>query len=171
MKSYYNTENVMFSWTFDGQFPVEAQVAGEEFERITRENGSLEAKKVVEESRREDAPLHPCFEWEDAVAAEKYRESQARDVIRSIKVTVVQQEAKEPQVVRAFVSTKENYQPLHVVLQNPDMKAQMLADAERDMAAFKRKYSILKGFDPVYETFNRVVRTMKADFAENQLTL
>ena len=53
--------------------PVSAQTAGEELERLYRKHGKLDPADVVEESRDASAPLHGCFEWNDAIAAEKYR--------------------------------------------------------------------------------------------------
>lgn len=44
---------------------VSAQTAGEELARIEKENGSLTPELVVDESRREEAPLHPVFEWDE----------------------------------------------------------------------------------------------------------
>lgn len=42
-------------------------------------------KDVLEKARgNEDSELHKCFEWDDAIAGEKYRLQQARDVIRMI---------------------------------------------------------------------------------------
>jgi hypothetical protein len=53
-------------------------------------NGRLTAPLVVEAARPEDAPLHSQFEWDDGVAAEKYRLTQARHLITSVKVRFVQ---------------------------------------------------------------------------------
>jgi hypothetical protein len=68
----------------------------------------LTPKNVVDESRDPSATLHPCFEWNDDVAAEKFRLNQASTLIRAIKVTI---EDVEPIEYRPFVHVIENSEP------------------------------------------------------------
>lgn len=56
--------------------------------RELENDGRLLPSNVVEEARDENSPLHEFFEWEDTIAAEKYRLSQARTLIRSVKISV-----------------------------------------------------------------------------------
>lgn len=67
-------------------FNVDAQTVGNELERIKVSYGHVSPKAVVEEARPEDAPLHPAFEWRDEVAAGLYREHQATNLIRRVRV-------------------------------------------------------------------------------------
>lgn len=103
--------------TDDASFPVDAQTAGEELDRIRVSYGTLQPAAVVDESRPEDAPLHPCFEWDDETAAEKYREHQATTIIRSVRV-VCDQRAAKPQPVHLLPEVPsdeveiEDYDPL-----------------------------------------------------------
>lgn len=77
---------MVFEWKMKGLYPVAAQAAGMELERIYKDHGRCDAADVVDESRPEEAVLHPCFEWRDHVAAEFYRQQQARNLacIRSM---------------------------------------------------------------------------------------
>jgi hypothetical protein len=77
-----------YSFKSGARFAVDAQTAGEELERIRAESGKLETKEVVEAARPDEAPLHPAFEWDDGIAAERYREQQARQIIRAVQITV-----------------------------------------------------------------------------------
>lgn len=97
---------------------VNAQTAGEELDRIRQEHGTLEPGTVVDESRPEAAPLHPAFEWDDPVAAEKYREHQASHLIKQVRVVV---QPRDPQpVVHARADIPEGeYQPLPVEEYDP----------------------------------------------------
>jgi hypothetical protein len=56
---------------------------------LERDNGRLLPVDVVEAARPEDSPLHSRFEWDDTEAAVKYRLSQARALIRTVKIDVV----------------------------------------------------------------------------------
>ena len=49
----------------------------------------ITAEILVETARSEDSVLHPLFEWNDSLAAEKYRLQQARTIINNIEVTIV----------------------------------------------------------------------------------
>jgi hypothetical protein len=92
------------------QLGVDAQTAGEELDRIRKEHGTLEPGTVVDESRHEEAPLHPAFEWHDPKAAELYREHQATHLIKQVRV-VVPPRTEDP-VVRGRVDIPDGeYQP------------------------------------------------------------
>ena len=56
-------------------FKVDADTVGEIFEQIEERDGILSASAVVDEARPEASPIHACFEWDDAKAAERYRET------------------------------------------------------------------------------------------------
>ena len=71
-----------YQWKLPGVMPVDAQTAGDELERVYKKRGDIKPSTLVEESRPASAPLHRCFEWDDAIAAEKYRESQASYPLR-----------------------------------------------------------------------------------------
>lgn len=77
LKSQKGDKVMVYKWKIPGVIPVDAQTAGEELQRIYQEKGGLNPSDIVEESRHDSAPLHPCFEWDDETAAEKYRQTQA----------------------------------------------------------------------------------------------
>ena len=126
--------------------PVSAQAAGEELERIGAKNGKIEPKAVVDESRPKKAVLHPCFEWNDKKAAERWRVQQARNIIGDI--IIIREEVPEAPPVRAFV----NVQPLnqrgefiHVdaASKQPDKWAIVKKNALAEMMQFEQKYAAL----------------------------
>lgn len=135
-------------------FKVDAQTAGEELDRIYSETGKIEPKEVVNRSRAENAPLHPCFDWNDATAAEKYRESQAATIIRNI--VVVSETHEEPKNVRAFVSVQQTYQPMRVVVQDPVKMDELLSCALRELKCFEAKYKALEELQPVFDVIEKV---------------
>ena len=51
---------------------TDAQTVGDILEKLEK-NGGLTAKRLVDESRPEDAPLNKKKKWGDAKAAEAYR--------------------------------------------------------------------------------------------------
>lgn len=144
---------MVYEWKVAGVMKVDAQTAGEEFERIYEKNGRLDPADVVEESRPESAPLHKCFEWRDDVAAEMYRKTQASQMIRCI-TTVVETPKEEPVVVRAFPCTGDKYEPITRVLKSEDSTAFMLKCARSELQSFKRKYAALAELSGVIKSID-----------------
>ena len=145
--------NMVFNWKIGSVHKVSADVAGEVCNKLDAE-GNLTAKALVDVSRPEDAPLHPEFEWNDGIAAEKWREQQGRLIINHLTVVIDNQEP-----VRKFFNienTANTYTSIDVILKNTDTREQLLQMALRELGAFKRKYSQLtelaKLFDAISET-------------------
>jgi hypothetical protein len=59
----------------------DAKIIGPALENLNAE-GKGTAADIVDAARPDDAPLHRYFEWDDGVAAERYRETQARHMAR-----------------------------------------------------------------------------------------
>lgn len=51
-------------------------------------DGRLTPEEVVADAKDPKSPLHSYFDWDDDVAARKYRIAQARTLIRSVRVEV-----------------------------------------------------------------------------------
>lgn len=124
-------------------FKNPAEVAGPICQKLRESKQGLTPHSLVEASRDENAPLHNEFEWDDSIAAEKYREQQASCIIRHLIIerTDIQEVRKFHD--RAFVSTGENtnaYVPLDEALSNETWKNNLLTAAKRDMKIFTVKY-------------------------------
>jgi len=141
---------LVYQWKVDGIYPVSAQKAGEEIERIYEENGGLDAATVVNVSRPEDAVLHPCFEWRDPIAAEKWREHQARGLMCCI-VTVSPTKNGGTSTTRAFYHVSKSYTPVEVVLKTLDKEEELRKSALRELIAYHQKYKVISELAPVIE--------------------
>lgn len=138
---------MVYEWKIS--MPVDAQIAGEELERIESEHNSLTPEVVLEESRAENSVLHKCFEWNDTIAAEKYRVEQARYIIRNIIVKVespVRDDLPKEIKIRGYVNVSENqkgeYVKITTALSNDDYRARVLKNALAELRMFQNKYSI-----------------------------
>lgn len=136
-------ENV--KWKIEGLYKADAQ-------KVYEEIGDAEVtpQEVLEKARDNEKELHKCFEWNDGVAAEKYRLTQARDIIRSL--VIVTEKANE-QPVRVFSITSEQrvYQPTRQFLVQQDEYQALLKRAISELEAFKRKYHTLSELETVFE--------------------
>lgn len=136
------------------QFPVSADIAGKRLEELNEEKGAVTPQIVVDDARPEEAVLHPCFEWDDPVAAEKYRLVQARHLIRSVVIQKNITSQEEPVSVRAFVSTARTnpiqaetqpvkvYKPLDDVLNNPVSRDALIKTAYKELLEWHNKYLV-----------------------------
>jgi hypothetical protein len=94
-----------------------ADIVGQELNKIA-DQGELTPKAVVDSSRPSTAPLHPVFEWNDHVAAEKHREWQARFLIKSVQI----QYESQPSTAAFYhvkVDDTPQYAPIRQVIDNP----------------------------------------------------
>lgn len=149
-----------YTWVNGAQVDgIAAQVAGDELERIrVKSNGQMTPRAVVDESRPDDAPLHPVFEWDDEVAAEAWREEQARYVIRS--VAVVYEEAPQQEPQRAFVSVSVEKRPSYTstaaALSDADLRQQVLQRALSELASWRKRYAELNELAKVFTAIDKI---------------
>lgn len=123
---------------------VDAQTAGSELERIHQKHGAIKPKIVVDEARPDDAPLHPIFEWNDAVAAEEWRVHTARNLIRSVQVINTDKQTEPVYVSVQAQNNEREYQPMSVVVQKVDMYASAVYEAQCRLNAAEKALSDLK---------------------------
>lgn len=133
--------------------PVKAQDAGEHLKKLERQHGAVTPKLIVDDARPKTALLHKCFEWNDGIAAEKYRESQAGFILRNL-VTVSVTKTEEQSEVRAFVNIiKEGdskFISVTTAMSDDDMRQQVLNNALSELMAFKKKYGQLEELAEVF---------------------
>lgn len=132
-------------WKFDGLFAGDPQKCYEEIGEET-----VTPEEVLNIAKNEKTELHKCFEWDDTVAANRYRLDQARRIIQSF--VIVRQVEKKPQV-RAFqiTTTTNTYQPTRMFLQQPDEYSDLLARAKAELKAFRERYKMLAELETIFE--------------------
>lgn len=125
---------------------VTAETAAKELQRLQLRS-PLTLQAVVDASRPMDAPLHPEFEWDDAVAAEEYRKDQARHLIDHIVIQYERTDA-QPLQVRAWTNVREGkasqYIPIQVGMSEPEIRSKILETAWKELDAFRKRYSDLE---------------------------
>lgn len=108
-------------------------------------HGELTPAIVVAEARDPEHPLHSRFEWDDAIAGERYREQQARELIRSVRL--VQAEGDDDSSIRAFHSLPRgetrSYVPIEEIKGDAVATQVLLREAEREWKQLLRRYEHL----------------------------
>lgn len=154
---------MVYQWSYNVS-GVDANVAGQIFEEIEKKTGALTKEAVVEEARPESSPIHSCFEWDDNIAAEKYRCEQARLLICNLRV-VYEDKPKEDGVLvtRAYVSTsgkrtdRAQYMTVEKALSDEKTRLLVLHTAIDELRIFRTKYNTLNELSEVMKAIDRVL--------------
>jgi len=150
---------MVYKWK-NFSYKTSATVAGEVCEELDRTVG-LTPENLVEASRPEDAPLHNEFEWDDAVAAEEFRRTQARLMICNLSI-VIDEQKSEP--VRAFFSLQGGfhknsgtYESTITIMGDDERRKKLLDNAKKELESFKKKYEMLTELSAVFTAIDVVV--------------
>ena len=135
-----------YSWSIKSLYKADANKVGKELE-VIEYNGELTPESVVDYAKtHSNSELHSIFEWDDTIAAEKYRRHQASQLITNIRVEIVKDDEKRiNKPIRAFVQTAkfQKYEPIEVFVQDPDKYQLLLEKAYRELNGVKSRYKEL----------------------------
>jgi hypothetical protein len=151
---------------------LEAQVVGDEIERIAAKNGGVATPPaIVKESRPKEAVLHGEFEWRDKVAAEKYREHQARNVVNVLLLETEDGNGKlhhAPAYVNVTVGAVDDpqsrgYEGIAAVLSDEDKRRRMIDSCLRKLMRVRDEYRHLNEFVIVWEQLDKLAPTLAVE--------
>ena len=104
-----------------------------ELDRIYEQHGTLNKVLLVEVARDEAHPLHSCFEWDDTVAGERYRQGQALEMIRASKYIQMLNESRANSI--------------QTVVRSVEVRTYLRGRQEKGPAAFKMRNEVLSDED------------------------
>lgn len=110
--------------------------------------GVLSSKELLEKARPRNSPIHHLFEWDDSVAAEKYRQNQARNLIGCLVVEVQGKNVREycPPI---YVGNMKRFVKIDKALENEDLWSQVLDAAMNDARRWKARYDRYQELKPI----------------------
>jgi hypothetical protein len=119
---------------------VDANTVGGVVEQLEEKYGQVTRENFLEASRPDDSPTHALFEFDDSVAAEKYRLDQSATIIRSLRVIYVNKD-KEEIKVSAFVNVnpgqeKAAYESIELALKDESKRSIILNKIKGELDAF-----------------------------------
>lgn len=144
--------------------PKGSQKLIDELEMIRDKYGDLNSFIVVDAARDPNHPLHSRFEWDDSVAGEKYRLTQAQELLR----ITFRPDPNAPTTLRAFVAIKgagtpqSTYTPTQEALEDPVSRSILLKQMERDWETFKARYEHMAEFAELVKREARARRAAEA---------
>lgn len=139
----------------NGGFCLNAPLNVDEVYKELSRLGSFKPHDVVEVARDPSSPLHKYFEWNDGIAAEGYRLSQARSLVISVKIET------PTGPIRAFenitVNSSNYYVPISKIKKSSTLQEQVLENALRELTYWKAKYRSYENyFGPVFSAIAEV---------------
>lgn len=133
-----------------GYSNADAQIIGERIKELEPVTPAI----LVDDARPEDSPLHKFFEWDDSVAAERYRVHQAQQVVNHLRV-IIREEGPARKAFHSVTITETEgveraYVSTQTVCEQPgeDYKKQIIAKAATELATWRRRYEEYKDYFP-----------------------
>jgi hypothetical protein len=149
-----------YKWRLNGLArKVDAEKAVTELERINTIFGKLTPELIVDTAREKESTLHPLFDWDNSIAAEKWRLQQARTVLNNIEITVISNgETREIPAYEVTTKTEGYKNILYFEKSDVDfVKDQIL----RDLGYLKTKLQLYKNFDKVLNHINNAITELQ----------
>ena len=97
---------------------VDPDAVAAEVHKLLAQHDGITPELLLNTARRKSSPLHNLFDWDDSVAAEKWRTHQARKLARAIHVIPEEVERPEPRPI--LVRTEKVYRAVDVVVARDD---------------------------------------------------
>lgn len=167
--------NVVASWRPEASkfYKADAQKVAEEFLCVCEQKGvecmgAVLKEDILDMARDENTESHKLFEWDDAVAAEKFRLEQVRFIMHDLQIVKIgmnkNKPAKKLEVpVRMFyrLDGEVGYKATPVIIQDEDLHKRLLRTALNELEAFTKKYAILSELKPVLDEISRKIIELK----------
>lgn len=150
-----------YKWAFKplSYIKADAQKTGELCKELENTVG-LTAKTLLDASRDKDALLHNEFEWDNDVAAENWREQQARHIINSI-IVVSEEQQVTPVFCNVVSSGVRQYKSVETVIKTPALYEQLMENAYKDLQSFTSKYERLSNTEKLKNVFIEIKKVTK----------
>lgn len=170
-----------YSWRSGYSYKTSADVVGKALTEIEERDGSVTSKAFLEYSRPEESETHSMFEWDDTIAAEKYRLAQSGRIINQLQIDVVRVGDSTPvnmdvkvertdliQKVSAFVNVSPRSTKASAVFNNTisafnneTKRKAVLANALSDLESFEAKYKTFEELSGVMQSIGEFKETMR----------
>jgi hypothetical protein len=142
---------------------ADPQAIGDEINDIITEQGFVTKNDLIARARKRDSALHKALTWNDKEAADKYRKQQITSMISNL--VVKPKRGRPPTRAFVYLETEEGrkgYVSLTTALRQPSMHRQVLQQAFRELASFRRRYA---GYKELHALLN-MIRAESETFPE-----
>ena len=128
---------------------------GSRLNELAQSKGLVRATDIVEDAADDQSPLHDFFEWDDTVAAGKWREDQAYYLLRNIAVVTEQPDGQEKEIRLMYnivdTDNTRGYVNIVRILDEQELRQQIIDKALRELRSWRDKYKTYKELVPILE--------------------
>lgn len=158
-----------YSWRGGFAYKVPASIVGTALESIEARDGNVTSQSFLEYSRPEESETHSMFEWDDTIAAEKYRLRQAGAIINQLEVKLEFENSPTHEAeikvvpIKAFMNVSAKapteagvFINAVTVQQEDEYRKTVLQNALSELRAFQRKYANFSEFSKVFDAIKEI---------------
>jgi hypothetical protein len=142
----------------------DANAVGQHIELLRKQcKGELTPLDIVNDARNDNSPLHSFFEWDEGAAAEAYRLSQARGLIRAV-VAIYTSDDQPAVRQKAYVHINEpsapHYREAGHAMSQAKTRKLVLQRAWNELQAWRKRYKDLKEFADLFEVVDEMQKAL-----------
>lgn len=148
----------------------EAQPIGEHLDELAAQGIEMTPDGVLPHAAKMSSPLYPYVEWDDSIAAHKWRKHEVRQIFNHLEVQYVDVQTEEERNAPAFVSlhvSKTNddgeieytrcYVQTQEVVEQPDLREQAIEQALRQLRHWQGQYKMYNEFDALHSAIDELL--------------
>lgn len=137
-----------FSWKLESFAKgINPNKAAKEFKKVESKFGSLTPENLLLHSKDETSLFHSLFEWDDDVAAVKWRLQQARTIINNIELVVVSDGEERKISAYEIIRSDDSSSYKRIDTFTADEREQVKKRTVAELNSIRNKLSIYKEFD------------------------
>lgn len=180
-----------YMWRPGFGYKVDANIVGEVLERIEERDGEVTTRSFLDESRPEDSPTHSLFEWDDSIAAEKFRMKQSSDIFSQLTYEWIVEEDVVEEVELMEVDEEDISVPVPMsrapsaytnisnsgwgstataiyvssdrAMQDTTMRSQVLKNYVRSIKIFISRYREFEEFSKIFDAVEEVEKELNEE--------
>jgi hypothetical protein len=146
--------------------PVKAHKA---LESIRKRDNGLTDDGIIASAKATNHVLHDWFEWDDSVAANEHRRSQARALIRSLEVIYEETPSVRTRVYEVEHKSRPQdedrtvYTTVEEVLSNPQSRDRLIAEAIKSAMQFRNRFKMLHELEGLIKEIDKVIEKLGSE--------
>lgn len=124
----------------------QANIIGNRIDYLMHQNNNkIKPDTIVQDAKSVKSPIHNFFEWNNTIAAKKYRLEQAKNMIANIVIVEIidnkQQEVRSyPNII---INNSKYYIPMEIAIKNKEYRKQLIDNL---ISVMENATSLLKIF-------------------------
>lgn len=131
---------------------IDRKILAARLANLEKQNGTVAPRALWESAKAKTDPLHELFEWDNKIAGDLYRDEQARSLIRSVVIEVINETRviPAPAYVRdpSKASDEQGYTSITALRKDEDLAREVIvAEFKRAAASMQRARSVADALD------------------------